>query len=175
METVGNIIPSFKKELASIFESREVVSWAYLSIKHLLGYSRSDCIIHANKSIDAKTSAKFKQIILDLNRHKPIQYILAETEFYGFKLKVNKHTLIPRNETEELVDWILKEKFKSALDIGTGNGCIAIALAMHSNAHISAIDISKSALKVAKGNVISNNVTVEFIQQDIFQAEKPVT
>ena len=171
METVGNIIPSFRKELAPIFEDREVVSWAYLSAEYLLGYSRSDCIVHASKSIDVKLSNKFKQIIVDLKTKKPLQYILGETEFYGFKLKVNKDTLIPRPETEEIVDWVLKESFKSALDIGTGSGCIAIALAKYSNANISAIDISKNALKVAKENAILNNVTVEFTQQDIFQAK----
>ena len=169
METVGNIIPSFRKELASIFEDREVVSWAYLSAEYLLGYSRSDCIVHASKSIDVKLSDKFKQIIVDLKTKKPLQYILGETEFYGFKLKVNKDTLIPRPETEEIVDWVLKENFKSALDIGTGSGCIAIALAKYSNANISAIDISRDALKIAKENAILNNVKVAFTQQDIFQ------
>lgn len=169
METVGNIIPAFRKELSSIFEEREVVSWAYLSVEHLLGYSRSDYIVHANKSIDVKISDKFKQIIIDLKTKKPLQYILGETEFYGFKLKVNKDTLIPRPETEEIVDWVLKENFKSALDIGTGSGCIAIALAKYSNANISAIDISRDALKIAKENAILNNVKVVFTQQDIFQ------
>ena len=171
METVSNIIPCFRKELASIFEDREVVSWAYLSVEYLLGYNRSDCIIHANKSIDVKTSDEFQQIIVDLKTKKPLQYILGETAFYGLKLKVNEHTLIPRSETEELVDWILKENFKSALDVGTGSGCIAIALAKYSNANISAIDISKNALKVAKENAILNNVKVALIQQDILQAK----
>jgi release factor glutamine methyltransferase len=171
MEIVGNIIPYFRKELDSVFEDREVVSWAYLSVEYLLGYSRSDCIIHANKSIDIKISDKFKQIIVDLKTKKPLQYILGETEFYGFRLKVNEHTLIPRPETEDLVNWILKESFESAIDIGTGSGCIAIALAKYSNANISAIDISKNALKVAKENVILNNVKVAFTQQDIFQTK----
>ena len=169
METVGNIIPSFRKELASIFQDREVVSWAYLSIEHLLGYSRSDCIIHVNRSIDAKISDKLNQIIFDLKTKKPLQYILGETEFYGFKLKVNKNTLIPRPETEEIVDWALKESFESALDIGTGSGCIAIALAKYSNANISAIDISEDALKTAEENASLNNVKVAFSQKDIFK------
>ena len=169
METVDNIIPSFRKELASIFQDREVVSWAYLSIEHLLGYSRSDCIIHANRSIDAKISEKLNQIIFELKTKKPLQYILGETEFYGFKLKVNKNTLIPRPETEEIVDWALKESFESALDIGTGSGCIAIALAKYSNANISAIDISEDALKTAEENASLNNVKVAFSQKDIFK------
>ena len=171
METVSNIIPFFRKELDSIFEDREVVSLAYLSVKHLLGYNRSDCIIHANKSIDVKISNEFKHIIMNLKTKKPLQYILGETEFYGLKLKLNADTLIPRPETEEMVDWVLKESFKSALDIGTGSGCIAIALAKYSNANISAIDISIDALKIAKENAIFNDVKVAFTQEDIFQIE----
>ena len=68
METLSNIIPYFRKELTPIFEEREVISWAYLSIEHVLGYNRSDCIIHSNKRIEAKISDKFQQIIEDLKR-----------------------------------------------------------------------------------------------------------
>lgn len=171
METLSNIIPYFRKELTPIFEEREVISWAYLSIEHVLGYNRSDCIINPNKRIEAKISDKFQQIIADLKTRKPLQYILGETTFYGLKLKVNEYTLIPRPETEELVAWILQEDFKSALDIGTGSGCIAIALAKFSNASISAIDISANGLKVAQENAILNNVKVVFTQQNILQTK----
>ena len=171
MEILSNIIPYFRKELTPIFEEREVISWAYLSIEHVLGYNRSDCIINPNKRIEAKISYKFLQIIEDLKTRKPLQYILGETTFYGLKLKVNEYTLIPRPETEELVAWILQEDFKSALDIGTGSGCIAIALAKFSNASISAIDISANGLKVAQENAILNNVKVVFTQQNILQTK----
>ena len=172
MQKVSNIIPYFRKELSSLFEEREVISWAYLSAEHLLGYSRSDCIIHADSNIDLQILNSLKQIVIDLKTKKPLQYILGETKFYGLKLKVNQHTLIPRSETEEIVDWILKEKFQSALDIGTGSGCIAIALAKHSNAHISAIDISRDALQIAKANANLNNVKLAFSEQDIFQTNR---
>ena len=171
METLSNIIPYFRKELTPIFEEREVISWAYLSIEHVLGYNRSDCIINPNKRIEAKISYKFLQIIEDLKTRKPLQYILGETTFYGLKLKVNEYTLIPRPETEELVAWILQEDFKSALELGTGSGCIAIALAKFSNASISAIDISANGLKVAQENAILNNVKVVFTQQNILQTK----
>ena len=156
MEKVSNIVQYFKEELSSIADEREIISWAYLSIEHLLSYNRSDCIIYADKEITSEISDRVKQIITDLKTKKPLQYILGTTEFYGLKFKVNNHTLIPRPETEELVEWILKEEFSSALDIGTGSGCISIALAKHSKATISAIDISEMALKVAKK--ISTNV-----------------
>jgi len=169
MEKVSNIIPYFKAELLGIAKEREVVSWVYIVIQHLLGYNRSDCIIYANKEITIEISDKIKQIVRDLKTQKPLQYILGKTEFYGMKLKVNEHTLIPRPETEELVDWILKEDFNSALDIGTGSGCIAIALAKNTTAQIVAIDNCEKALEVAKENADINEVRINFIQQDILE------
>ena len=169
MERVSNIVQYFKEELSSIADEREIISWAYLSIEHLLSYNRSDCIIYADKEITSEISDRLKQIITDLKTKKPLQYLLGTTEFYGLKFKVNKHTLIPRPETEELVEWILKEEFSSALDIGTGSGCIAITLAKHKNTKITAIDISTEVLKVAKENAKLNGVKVNFMQQDILQ------
>jgi len=169
MQKVSNIIPFFKAELLGITKGREVISWAYIVIHHLLGYSRSDCIIHADKEISIEILDEIKQIVRDLKTQKPLQYILGEVEFYGMKFQVNEHTLIPRPETEELVEWVLQENFNSALDIGTGSGCISIALAKHSKATISAIDISEMALKVAKENAAINEVKIDFIQQDIFR------
>ena len=117
MEKVSNIIGYFKDELSEVAKEGEVVSWAYISIEYLLGYTRSDCIINANRDVSKDVSDRFKQIVSALKTNKPLQYILGETEFYGLKFKVNEYTLIPRPETEELVDWILKEEFSSALDI----------------------------------------------------------
>ena len=168
---VSNIIPYFKEELLAVSQEREIISCAYIVMEFLLGHNRSDCIIHADKQITTKLSDRFKQIIADLKTKKPIQYILGETEFYGLQFKVNEHTLIPRPETEELVEWILKEEFSSALDIGTGSGCIAITLAKNTNAKITAIDISKEAIDVAKENTKNNKVEIDFMLQDILQAE----
>ena len=167
MEKVSNIIPYFKQQLSSIADTREIISWAYISIEHCLGYNRSDCIIHSDKDIPSEISDKIKQIVSNLKTKKPLQYILGETEFYGLKFKVNEHTLIPRPETEELVDWVLKEKFTSALDIGTGTGCIPIVLAKNKNAIISAIDVSEDALLIARENAKINGVEISFLQQDI--------
>jgi len=169
VEKVINIIPYFIRQLSGIADEREIISWAYISIEHCLDYNRSDCIIHADKQITTELSDRFKQIIADLKTNKPVQYILGETEFYGLKFIVNEHTLIPRPETEELVDWILKEEFSSALDIGTGSGCIPIVLAKNTNAIISAIDVSEDALVIAKENAKINGVEINFFRQDILK------
>ena len=169
MEKVSNIIPYFIKQLNGIAQEREIISWAYISIDFLLGYNRSDCIIHANMDISSDISGRINQIIADLKTNKPIQHIIGEAEFYGLKFKVNEHTLIPRPETEELVQWILEHEFTSALDIGTGTGCIPIALKKNKDAEISATDVSESALSVAKENAKINEVEINFLLQDILK------
>ena len=169
MEKVSNIIPYFIKQLNGIVQEREIISLAYISIDFLLGYNRSDCIIHSDKDITSEVSDRIKQIIENLKTNKPIQQIIGETEFYELKFKVNEHTLIPRPETEELVKWILQHEFTSALDIGTGSGCIAIALSKNKGAEISAIDVSEYALLVAKENAKINEVKINFLLQDILK------
>ena len=169
MEKVSNIIPYYIKQLNGIVQEREIISLAYISIDFLLGYNRSDCIIHSDKDITSEVSDRIKEIIADLKTNKPIQHIIGETEFYELKFKVNEHTLIPRPETEELVKWILQHEFTSALDIGTGSGCIAIALRKNKSAEISAIDVSESALLVAKENAKINEVEINFLLQDILK------
>jgi release factor glutamine methyltransferase len=169
VEKVSNIIPYYIKQLNGIVQEREIISLAYISIDFLFGYNRSDCIIHSDKDITSEVSDKIKQIIADLKTNKPIQHIIGETEFYELKFNVNEHTLIPRPETEELVKWILQHEFTSALDIGTGSGCIAIALRKNKSAEISAIDVSESALLVAKENAKINGVEINFLLQDILK------
>jgi release factor glutamine methyltransferase len=169
MEKVSNILSYFKKELSSVADEREITSCYYISMEYLLVYNRSDCIINSHQVLNKSQLSKIKQIVAELKTHKPIQYILGKTEFYGLKIKVNEHTLIPRPETEQLVDWILKENFVAALDIGTGSGCIPIALAKHTDAKVLAIDVSEDALLIAEENAKDNEVEIDFIHQDILQ------
>ena len=169
MEKVSNILSYFREELSAIADEREITSWYYISMQYLLVYNRSDCIINSNQVLNKSHLSKIKQIVAELKTHKPIQYILGETEFYGLKIKLNEHTLIPRPETEQLVDWILKENFVAALDIGTGSGCIPIALAKHTDAKVLAIDVSEDALIIAEENAKNNEVEIDFIHQDILQ------
>ena len=169
MEKVSNILSYFREELSAVADEREITSWYYISMEYLLVYNRSDCIINSNQLLNKSQLSKIKQIVAELKTHKPIQYIFGKTEFYGLKIKVNEHTLIPRPETEQLVDWILKENFVTALDIGTGSGCIPIALAKNTDAKVLAIDVSEDALLIAEENAKNNEVEIDFIHQDILQ------
>ena len=171
MEKVSNILSYFRQELSTVADEGEITSWYYISMQYLLVYNRSDCIINSNQVLNKSQLSKIKQIVAELKTHKPIQYIFGKTEFYGLKIKVNEHTLIPRPETEQLVDWILKENFVAALDIGTGSGCIPIALAKHTDAKVLAIDVSEEALLIAEENAKNNEVEIDFIHQDILQTK----
>ena len=167
MNKLVNIIPKFLSEINN-FSRREVASFAYLSIEKILGYSKSDCIIHSNQELTNDNIISFENIISDLKQNIPIQYILGEAHFYDLKFKVNSSTLIPRGETEELVQYILLHDFISVLEIGTGSGCIAVSIAKNSNSKITAIDNSVEALEIAKSNAILNSVKINFVLSDVF-------
>jgi release factor glutamine methyltransferase len=167
MNKLVNIIPKFLSEINN-FSRREVASFAYLSIEKILGYSKSDCIIRSNQELTNDNIISFENIISDLKKNIPIQYILGEAHFYDLKFKVNSSTLIPRGETEELVQYILLHDFISVLEIGTGSGCIAVSIAKNSNSKITAIDNSLEALEIAKSNAILNSVKINFVLSDIF-------
>jgi release factor glutamine methyltransferase len=119
-------------------------------------------------------------ILQELKKEVPIQYLLGKTNFYGLDFEVNENVLIPRPETEELVEWIVKENAKTdktktlkILDIGTGSGCIAVSLAKNlPNAKVYAIDVSKKALETAKRNAINNKVEVTFLLNDVLELEE---
>ena len=168
MNILANILPFFLKEIDN-FSRREIISFAYLSIEKILGFTKSDCILNSNYILSDEDISSFEKIIVDIKKNIPIQYILGETYFYNLKFNVNSSTLIPRPETEELVRYILSHNFSSVLDIGTGSGCISISIAKNSNASIDAIDNSKDALVIAKSNAILNSVDVNFMFNDVFE------
>ncbi|PCJ85736.1 MAG: protein-(glutamine-N5) methyltransferase, release factor-specific [Flavobacteriales bacterium] len=173
---VSTAIGFFKKELAGIYPEKEIHSIIQLVFEHYCGFSKTDLVLKASDDFPEFQNEKLLGVLEELKLHKPVQYIVGETEFYGIKLKVNEHVLIPRPETEELVDLIIKENSEfriqtselRILDIGTGSGCIAIALKRHlPNAEVTAIDISEIALETAKENAILNQVEINFVQTDI--------
>ena len=169
MNFVRDIRPFFLEKIVPIYGEKEANSMVYLSIQSVLGYSKSDYIMQQDAAVNETQKLKLLEIVSRLVEEEPLQYILGTTEFMSLEFKVNNQTLIPRPETEELVQWVLQEDFKSALDIGTGSGCIAISLAKQSKARLSALDFSKEALEVAKDNAKSNEVAIEFIHADILQ------
>ncbi|WP_461598264.1 peptide chain release factor N(5)-glutamine methyltransferase [Winogradskyella sp.] len=166
----------FHDQLDALYGKEEVSSFFYLSIEHHLKIARIQLLLEPEFTLTKNETDVFFSILEDLKQQKPIQYILGETEFYGLTFKVNENVLIPRPETEELVDWIIKchaersrgvKKATTILDIGTGSGCIAITLAKHlPEAKVFAVDISESALKIAQENAEANNVNIQFVKGD---------
>ena len=180
----------FSEALSEKYPKTEIDSFFFILMEEKLQLQRIDTVLQPNFLIVDDILSELKNSTKRLQKEEPIQYILGKTEFYGLPFLVDKNTLIPRPETEELVAWVLQSiqdlKFKnqdsdttnnnvkplSILDIGTGTGCIPISFAKHQpNATISAIDVSNEALKIAKQNAILNNVEVNFIKKDILQTE----
>lgn len=164
-------------QLQGMYDKEEIHSFFYLLCDSFLNYRRFDVSMNHDRLLSKPTMARFDSALARLQAREPIQYILGCTEFYGLPFQVNKHTLIPRPETEELVDWILshfqnQDAVLDILDIGTGSGCIAVALAKNlPRASISALDISHKAIALAKENAINNQVSVSFSDQDILDTK----
>lgn len=163
----------FHKELNGIYGANEVANFFYLCLEHFVKIPKFQLSIDPQFTLKPKETDAFFEVLEELKNQKPIQYILGETEFYGLKFKVDQNVLIPRPETEELVDWIIKSNKSrleplKILDIGTGSGCIAVSLAKHlKNAQVYALDISSEALEVANGNAKINGTEITFINADI--------
>ena len=159
-------------ELSSIYEMEELNTIFNLLAEDYLKITRSKILLADEIDLDESNQTLFLSALERLKTQEPIQYVLGKTNFMDLEFKVNSSVLIPRPETEELVRLMLKEDLygKEILDIGTGSGCIAISLAKNlPNAKVSALDISSDALEVAKENAKLNNVSIEFINADIFE------
>jgi release factor glutamine methyltransferase len=167
----------FIEKLTPLYDVMEAERFFTISLEELKGWKRVDVALNPHAELSADEIVKWDKVLEALEQQKPIQYIFGRTHFYGLDFEVNEHTLIPRPETEELVEWVIHENKSrgrvTILDIGTGSGCIAISLAKNlPDAQVFAIDVSAGALEVAKKNALNNNVNVTFIQQDILVAEK---
>ncbi len=161
-----------REKLSPLYPPSEVEGFTRLILEHVTGFNRLQ--MHLNQT-EPLPEPKIMQIMEILNRlltNEPIQYILGETEFYGLKFTVTPDVLIPRAETEELVDWIISEEkahCKSLLDIGSGSGCIPIAIDKNTNIdQVDGWDISEQALQIARSNATRNDSRVVFSHQDIF-------
>jgi len=166
----------FIEKLTPLYDAMEAERFFAIALEELKGWKRIDVALNPDAELSDEEVSKWDAVLQQLELQKPIQYIFGRTYFYGLDFEVNENTLIPRPETEELVEWVIHENKNRAqvkiLDIGTGSGCIAISLAKNlPDAQVFAIDVSGDALAVAKKNADSNNVNVTFIQQDILVAE----
>jgi len=170
---------TFLQELSSLYDEKEIESFFYIVLESFHNKKRIDLALNPAMEMDAVQLLRWESVLADLKTEKPIQYILGETEFYGLPFLVNENTLIPRPETEELVEWIISDNNIQhptsniqLLDIGTGSGCIAISLAKNlPSAQVAAIDVSEKALATAHKNAEINKVDVNFILNNILETE----
>jgi release factor glutamine methyltransferase len=171
----------FIQELTPIYDAGEAESFFYLIVEEKHQLKRIDLALHPDLVFSEAEIVVWNLILEQLKQEIPVQYLLGKTSFYGLDFEVNENVLIPRPETEELVEWILKRqklnpetsgesKNLKILDIGTGSACIAISLAKNlPNATVFAIDVSEKALATAKKNAENNSVNVTFINQNILE------
>jgi release factor glutamine methyltransferase len=180
--TIKKVYDDILSQLIPLYGEKEAKSLAYILFKHVFNYNKFETYQNSDIVADNEGIAKINDIISSLRQFKPIQYILGETEFYNCRIRVNGNTLIPRPETEELVEWIIRSNEKEApgiLDMGTGSGCIAIALKKAlPKAKLTGCDIDEATLETAIQNSRINHVKVNFIfcdimnQPEILQSEK---
>ena len=170
---------NFITQLQSIYDVMEAESFFYLILEDKHQMKRIDLALEPNYEFSEEAIKVWEELVVQLKKEIPIQYLLGNTEFFGLPFIVNENVLIPRPETEELVDWIISEDKKAErqksikiLDIGTGSGCIAVSLAKNIlNATVFAIDVSSKALEVAKLNAKQNDVSVTFLEKNILETD----
>lgn len=172
IQTIKDIRSYLLTELEGIYQVNEISALTSIIIKTVIGISKLHQLYLTEQPVTGDQSKKIIEICKDLKTGKPIQYILGETTFYNRIIRVDSATLIPRQETEELVDLIIRENegyTGNIIDIGTGSGCIAIVLSANlPGSVVTGIDISDEAIRVAEKNALLNNVAVSFVQGDIF-------
>ncbi|CAD0007901.1 peptide chain release factor N(5)-glutamine methyltransferase [Flavobacterium chungangense] len=169
----------FIKELSSLYDAYEAESFFYLILENKHKLRQIDLALNHELTFTDADLVVWSTFLNRLKKEVPIQYLLGKTNFYGLDFEVNENVLIPRPETEELVEWIINEnkitdktKKLKILDIGTGSGCIAVSLAKNlPNADVYAIDVSKRAIETAKKNARSNNVKVTFMFKNILELD----
>jgi release factor glutamine methyltransferase len=185
--TIKQYRAQFNKSIKHLYPTSEIDSFFFLILEEYIGFKRIDIVLKSDFYIDQESLNLMQVATKQLEQEIPIQYIIGKTEFFGLPFNINKEVLIPRPETEELVEQVIKEvsliktyntasneatneKQITILDIGTGSGCIAISLKKQlPGSKISAIDVSDKALRVAKKNAALNKVNINFIHLDILK------
>ena len=185
--TIKQYRAHFNESLKHLYPTSEIDSFFFLILEEYMGFKRIDIVLKSDFLIDKNSLNLMLIATKQLEQEIPIQYIIEKTEFFGLPFNINKEVLIPRPETEELVERVIKEvsliktyktdsnetkneKQLKILDIGTGSGCIAISLKKElPSSKISAIDVSNEALRIAKKNALLNKVDINFIHLDILK------
>lgn len=185
--TIKQYRAHFNESLKHLYPTSEIDSFFFIILEEYMGFKRIDIVLKSDFNIDQKSLNLMQIATKQLEQEIPIQYIIGKTEFFGLPFNINKEVLIPRPETEELVERVIKEvsliktyktdsnettneKQLKILDIGTGSGCIAISLKKEiPSSKISAIDVSNEALRIAKKNALLNKVDINFIHLDILK------
>jgi release factor glutamine methyltransferase len=181
MKTIKDVFVAFKQSLDKVYDANEIEALTLMVINEITELSKAQIKAFPEKEIANEQIEKLNNILPRLKTGEPIQYILGHTEFYGLLFKVSPSVLIPRPETEELVEWVLTSvgscqlAVSNILDIGTGSGCIAISIKKNlPEAQITAIDISAKALAIAKQNADLNKVNIDFIEADILNPSSEI-
>ena len=174
--TIGEAEIRIYRSIQAIYDPDEAKAVAQLALSHVCGISKIQLKLKKQDPLYKMEERSLNLLLDEILTGKPIQYIIGETPFFGLRLKVTPAVLIPRPETEELVGWILEEAGDNVgnqvriLDIGTGSGCIPVALKSHlPEADIYGMDVSLEALQIAEENAVLNEVQVHFIHSDILQ------
>lgn len=173
--TIRSIKEYFRLKLGSLYSENEIKSIYSESLCQRLGISKVDLITSDNQYLSESDLLFFRSIVKRLLNHEPFQYILGNTNFYGLEITCDKRALIPRPETEELVDWIVQHsKGKTELkilDLCTGTGCIALALKhVMPTSKVWGIDVAKGAIELANENAKKNELEVDFLKMDVLNS-----
>lgn len=172
--SIKDIVRVFRNSLGGIYNPKEAESIVYLVLEKYTGYDKAKLRAQPDLKVSESVINNIVAAIEGLQKNIPVQYLIGETFFYGCEFKVDHRVLIPRPETEELVDWIISDLHDTQglkiLDIGTGSGCIAVSLKKNlPPAELIAIDISNDALTLAKENALLNNVEISFKEFSILE------
>lgn len=174
MKNYKTIAEAYTAALKELYGSEEAKQLFYLVFTSITGKARIQYSLMLQETVSTEQQQEFEDILIELASGRPVQHILGKADFYGASFVVNPQTLIPRPETEELVDLIINNNHSSTglsvLDVGTGSGCIAISLQKHLKAaQVTAVDVSAEAIAVARENSKIQDAPVNFILADILE------
>lgn len=172
--TVGRLLDDAARNLAAVPDLAEARREAQILLGHAMGVSRAWLSAHRDDAADPSVADTFRELVRRRQAGEPVAYLVGRREFYGLEFRVTPDVLIPRADTETLVDAALERLLKGAqpdvLDLGTGSGCVALTIAHERpGAHVTAVDVSAAALIVARENAASIGVDAEFVQGAWFE------